>query len=147
MTIDGYRKGEICERLGITQKTLFNWRRLPAWNEQVRAVLQVESEDGQGQIKTLLPLAVQTLKQLIVNGAPNIKLGASRTVLEAHANLVQREEQAQVIGDLERRLEELAAAGVQSLAPASPVEVIDAELEPVQSSAGSAACDAGTPDQ
>ena len=136
MTIDGYRKSEICERLGITQKTLFNWRRLPAWNEEVRAVLQVESEDGQGQIKSLLPLAVQTLKQLIVNGAPNIKLGASRTVLEAHATLVQAEQQAQVIGDLERRLEELAAAGVQSLAPASaPADVIDAELEPVQSSA------------
>ena len=96
MTIDGYRKGEICERLGITQKTLFNWRRLPAWNEQVRAVLQIESEDGQGQIKSLLPLAVQTLKQLIVNGSENIKLGASRTILEAHANLVQREEQVGV---------------------------------------------------
>jgi hypothetical protein len=133
MVIDGYRKGEICERLGITHKTLFNWRRLPAWNEQVQAVLKIDSEDGQGQIKSLLPLAVQTLKALIVNGTDNIKLGASRTILEAHANLVQREEQAQVISDLERRLEEIAAVGVQSLAPAIAAEVIDAELEPVQS--------------
>ena len=147
MTIDGYRKGEICERLGITQKTLFNWRKLPAWDEQITAVLRSDSEDGEGQIKSLLPLATRTLKQLVVAGPDNIRLGAARTILEAHATLVAREEQAQVIGDLERRLEELAAAGVQSLAPASTTEVIDAELEPVQSSAGSAACDAGTPDQ
>ena len=86
MTIDGYQKGTICEKLGITQKTLFNWRRLPAWNEEVRAVLRVDSEDGQGQIKSLLPLAVQTLKKLIVNGTDNIKLGAARTVLEAIVN-------------------------------------------------------------
>ncbi len=132
MVIDGYRKGEICERLGITEKTLFNWRRLPAWNEQVQAVLQIDSQDGQGQIKSLLPLAVQTLKKLIVNGTDNVKLGASRTVLEAHANLVAREEQAAVIADLEVRLEEIAAVGVQSLAPMASAVVIDAELEPVQ---------------
>ena len=138
MTIDGYRKGEICERLGITHKTLFNWRSLPAWNEQVQAVLKIDSEDGQGQIKSLLPLAVQTLKTLIVNGSENIKLGASRTILEAHANLVQREEQAEVIRDLEVRLEQIAAVGVQSLAPMASAEVIDAELEPVQSTGPSA---------
>ena len=135
MTIDGYRKGEICERLGITQKTLFNWRRLPAWNEEVRAVLQVDSEDGQGQIKSLLPLAVQTLKRLIVNGTDNIKLGAARTVLEAHATLVAREEQAEVIRDLEVRLEQIAAGGLQALPAgntAAEADVIDAELEPVE---------------
>lgn len=137
LTLDGYTKGAICEQLSISQPTLWRWRSLPAWNEQLNLVLKSDSEDGQGQIKSLLPLAVSTLKMLIVNGAPNIKLGAARTVLEAHANLVQAEQQAQVIGDLERRLEELAAAGLQGLPQANaPAEadVIDAELEPVQSS-------------
>ena len=49
---------------------------------------------------------------MVLAGPDNIRLGAARTILEAHATLVAREEQAQVIGDLERRLEELAAAGV-----------------------------------
>ena len=129
MTLDGYRKGEICERLGITHKTLFNWRRLPSWNEQLQVVLRSDSEDGQGQIKSLLPLATQTLKTLIVGGTDQIKLGAARTILEAHANLVAREEQAEVIRDLEVRLEQIAAGGLQAL-PAA--EVIDAELEPVE---------------
>lgn len=134
LTLDGYTKGSICEQLSISQPTLWRWRSLPAWNEQLNLVLRSDSEDGQGQIKSLLPLAVSTLKKLIVNGADNIKLGAARTILEAHATLVQAEQQAQVISDLERRMEELAAAGLQSLAPAASAEVIDAELEPVQSS-------------
>ena len=132
MTLDGYRKGEICERLGITHKTLFNWRRLPSWNEQLQVVLRSDSEDGQGQIKSLLPLATQTLKTLIVGGTDQIKLGAARTMLEAHATLVAREEQAEVIRDLEVRLEQIAAGGLQAL-PAA--EVIDAEVEPVETDA------------
>ena len=30
MTLDGHTKGEIQERLGITQVTLWRWRQLPA---------------------------------------------------------------------------------------------------------------------
>ena len=129
LTLDGYTKKMICESLGISQPTLWRWRTLPAWNETLDVALKEDSKDGQGQIKTLLPLATQTLKKLIINGPDNIKLGAARTILEAHANLVAREEQAEVIRDLEVRLEQIAAGSLQAL-PAA--EVIDAELEPVE---------------
>ncbi len=128
----------ICESLGISQPTLWRWRTLPAWNETLDVALKEDSKDGQGQIKTLLPLATQTLKKLIINGPDNIKLGAARTILEAHANLVAREEQAEVIRDLEVRLEQIAAGGLQALPAgntAAEGEVIDAELEPVETDA------------
>ncbi|QVV66775.1 helix-turn-helix domain-containing protein [Synechococcus sp. LA31] len=131
MTLDGFTKTEIQERLGINQATLWRWRKLPAWDEQVSIVLRDSSGDGQGQIKSMLPLATRRLKQLIHSPTETVALGACRTVLEAHANLVAREEQQQVLADLETRLEELQdAARNQGLLPhGQEAEVLDLELE------------------
>ena len=128
MCLDGYSKAAICEHLGITNKTLWNWRQLPAWDEQVSLVVRHDSSDGQGQIKSLLPLATQTLKTLIVNGSETVKLGACRTILEAHANLVQREEQQAVIGQLEEQLGELRELAQAKTLAASPEPAIDVEI-------------------
>lgn len=138
MTLDGHTKGEIQERLGITQATLWRWRQLPAWNEQVSLVLRDSSGDGQGQIKSMLPLATRRLKQLIHSPTEGIALGACRTVLEAHANLVAREEQQQVLEELEVRLEELKSeVQQQGLLPHEHgAEVLDVELEPEPAEAG-----------
>ena len=148
MTLDGYAKQEIQERLGINQATLWRWRKLPAWNETVSVVLRDASGDGQGQIKSMLPLATRRLKQLIHSTTETVALGACRTVLEAHANLVAREQDQAVMAELEERLEELQAvarnhgfmaqpmgcnscapvisAGTQEVAAAS----VDVDLEP-----------------
>ena len=67
MLLDGCTKGTICEQLGITQKTLWNWRKLPAWNETVDVVLKEASGDGQGQIKSMLPMATRRLQALITD--------------------------------------------------------------------------------
>ena len=138
LTLDGLPKNEICDRLGITQKTLWNWRRLPSWSETLDVALKDESSDGNTLVRTYYPMAVGILRKLALTGNDSIKLGACRTLVDAHTVLVAREEQSEVIRDLEVRLEEIAAAGVQSLAPAIAAEVIDAELEPVQSTGPSA---------
>ena len=118
MTLDGFSKGEIIERLGVTQVTLWRWRQLPAWCEELNVVLRDASGDGQGQLKSMLPLATRRLKQLLVSQSEQVALGAIRTVLEAHANLVAREEQGQVLLELEARLDELRdAAQSQGLLP------------------------------
>jgi hypothetical protein len=109
MTLDGYAKQEIQERLGINQATLWRWRKLPAWNETVSVVLRDASGDGQGQIKSMLPLATRRLKQLIHSTTETVALGACRTVLEAHMQLVAREQDQAVMAELEARLGELQA--------------------------------------
>ena len=138
MTLDGYSKGMICEKLGISQPTLWRWRTLPAWNETLDIALKEDSKDGQGQIKTLLPLATQTLKKLIVNGPDNIKLGAARTILEAHANLVAREEQQAVISQLEEQLGELREMAQARTLAAAPEPAIEVEISPVANGSANA---------
>lgn len=131
MVLDGYTGVEIQERLGITQKTLWNWRQLPAWEEQISLVLREASGDGQGQIKSMLPLATSRLKKLIFSTTETVALGACRTVLEAHANLVAREEQQEAMAQMERDLGEIQAALASAkpeLLQAAAGELIEAEI-------------------
>ena len=130
MTLDGYAKQEIQERLGINQATLWRWRKLPAWNETVSVVLRDASGDGQGQIKSMLPLATRRLKQLIHSTTETVALGACRTVLEAHANLVAREEQQQVLQALEEQVSELRDAARERRLPESVIDAVEVELNP-----------------
>lgn len=129
LTLDGHTKGEIQDRMGISQATLWRWRQLPAWTEQLDVVLRGETTDGQGQIKSMLPLATRRLKQLIHSSAETVALGACRTVLEAHANLVAREEDRQVLQELEAQLSDLKQAAMGQLPPAAE-PVIEAEIGP-----------------
>ena len=131
MTLDGFTKGEICNRLGITQKTLWSWRKLPAWDEQLTVVLRGATEDGQGQIKSLLPLATRRLAQLISSPTETVALGAVRVALEAHITLVSREEQRDVVVELEAQLEELKVLAQQNQLPMAGEPVIDAEITPI----------------
>ena len=128
MTLDGHTKGSIQERLNISQPTLFRWRALPGWNEQVDLLLHSDSTDGEGQIKSMLPLATRALKALVLTGAPNIRLGAARTILEAHATLIQRQEQNQMIESLESQLHDLQVMAVEAQNPMALEPAIDAEV-------------------
>ncbi|MAF40846.1 MAG: hypothetical protein CL859_03155 [Cyanobium sp. ARS6] len=128
MTIDGFQKNEIAERLGITDRTLRNWRRLPSWDETLEVTLKQETADGNALVKGYYPMAVGILRKLALTGGDNIKLGACRTLIEAHVSLCQREEQQQVIATLEQQMEELRVlAQVKTLA-ASPEPAIDVEI-------------------
>jgi DNA-binding transcriptional MerR regulator len=131
LTLEGLRKGEVCERMGISQRTLWTWRRLPAWNEALEITLKEETSDGDALVRTFYPMAVGILRKLALTSSDAIKLGACRTLVEAHVQMVQRQEQQQVLADLESRLEELQdAARNQGLLPhAHGAEVLDVELE------------------
>jgi FixJ family two-component response regulator len=129
MVIDGFTSKEIQERLGITHKTLWNWRQLPAWDDQISLVLRDASGDGEGQIKSMLPLATARLKKLIHSSTETVALGAVRTALEAHANLIQRQQDHEALQLMEQQLAELKDQVFQqqaaALGPAVEAEIVD----------------------
>ena len=118
LLLDGHRKCEIQEKLGISQPTMSRWLRLPAWHLALEAAVREEQSTGEVQLRTLMPLATQVVHKLLLTGADNVKLGASRLVFETVANMIAREEQGQVLLELEARLDELRdAAQSQGLLP------------------------------
>ena len=127
MMVTGHNGQQIQEALGISQPTLYRWKQLPGWHLALQEHLKEIRQEGDVHLKSLVPLAAAALKVLVLTGNDTIKLGASRTILEAHANLVSREEQGELMVDLEQRLEELQALAQQQLMPAK-AEVQDAEI-------------------
>jgi hypothetical protein len=128
LMLDGFGKGQVCEKLNICQATLWRWMQMPAWGTTLEDAVRGEQKEGELQMRTLVPMATKVVQQLLISGADNIKLGASRLVFETVANLVAREEQGQVLLELEARLDELRdAAQSQGLLPHAH-EVTDAVI-------------------
>ena len=132
LTLEGLRKGEVCERMGISQRTLWTWRRLPAWNEALEVTLKEETSDGDALVRTFYPMAVGILRKLALTSNDAIKLGACRTLVEAHVRMVERQEQQQVLAELEARMEELQQVAMgrmqQHLTPGTH-EVVDVVVD------------------
>jgi DNA-binding transcriptional ArsR family regulator len=133
LLLDGHRKCEIQEKLGISQPTLSRWLKLPAWHQALEEAVREEQSAGEVHMRTLMPLATKTVHKLLLTGADNVKLGASRLVFETVAHMLQREEQQAMLTELESRLEELQdAARNQGLLPHAH-EVADAVVvEPAE---------------
>lgn len=111
-------------------------------------MLRGATEDGQGQIKSLLPLATRRLAQLISSPTETVALGAVRVALEAHTTSVTREEQREVVVELEAKLEELKTLTQQAQLPAAPeTPVIDAEITSTASESASEPSQAQEADQ
>ena len=128
LTLDGMPKGQICEHMGITPKTLWNWRRLPGWNETLDVALKDETTDGNAMVKSYYPMAIGILRKLAITGNDSIRLGACRTLVDAHTALVTREEQQVVLTQLEEQIEDLRALAEGR---ALPEPAIDVETAPI----------------
>jgi hypothetical protein len=137
LLLDGHRKCEIQEKLGISQPTLSRWLKLPAWHQALEEAVREEQSAGEVHMRTLMPLATKTVHKLLLTGADNVKLGASRLVFETVAHMLQREEQQTLLAGLEARLDELQeVASNQGLLPQAQVTdavvVEPVEAEPVE---------------
>lgn len=114
LTLNGATVAAIAEELDVTVQTVYRWRSLPGWAMEVEEIVKQESYGGENQIRSLLPLAMATLRTLLREGNHHVKLGAAKTVVEAHAALIDRLEQRDVLNELETQLIELKEHALSS---------------------------------
>jgi hypothetical protein len=107
LLLDGHGTAAICEKLSISQPTLWRWKQLPAWQEDLWVAVRGEQRDGEVHMRSLVPLATQVVQRLLISGTDNIKLSASKLVFGTVASLVAREEQQQMLIELEQQLKAL----------------------------------------
>ena len=137
MILDGARKLEVCERLNITEKTLWNWRQLPAWEATLDVVLKVDNQDGDALVESFYPQAINILRKLALTGNDTVKLAAVRTIIEARQNIIIRRDDREMMQAMEAQLSELqvqvsnqqAAANTPVLEPAQYAEFVTVSNE------------------
>ena len=132
LLVAGYRKYQVQEELGIHPATLYRWQQLPAWGITLAEKTRIQAEEDQVELKSLVGMANRALKLLVANGNHSIQLGACRLIYETVDRLAAREQQQEVVLELESQLEDLKAA-VQGQLPAAREEVIEAEITPIAS--------------
>ena len=133
LLVAGYRKYQVQEELGIHPATLYRWQQLPAWGITLAEKTRIQAEDDQVELKSLVGMANRALKLLVANGNHSIQLGACRLIYETVDRLAAREQQQEVVLELESQLEDLKAAVSQGQLPAATEEVIEAEITPIAS--------------
>jgi len=134
LVVSGYREKEVAQMLNINQTTFWRWKQLPMWQVAINEGCRVQMEEAEVEVKSLTGLATKTLRTLACTGTDQVKLGAARLIYETVDRLVAREQQQQVVIELEEQLEELKAlvATQQAQLPAAPeTPVIDAEITPI----------------
>ena len=133
LLVNGYRKQEICRELEISKPTLCRWQQLPAWGLALDEACRVEQDEGEIHVKTLLPLASRALRKLVLTGSESTRLASCRLIYETVDRMVTREEQREVVIELEEQLEELKSLVAQQQAqlPEASGEVIEAEITPI----------------
>ena len=133
LLLDGYGKKQIQEKLNVSQPTLHRWQKLPAWHIALEEAVRGEQKEGEMQMRTLIPLATKVTHRLLMTGADNIKLGAARLTFETVARLTEREDQREVLGELESRLQELQgiaqAQGLMAKASTAETDASEAVIE------------------
>ena len=128
LRLDGHTKGEVQEKLGISQPTLYRWMQLPAWHEALESAVREEQKGGELQMRSLVPLATRVTHKLLLTGSDQIKLGAARLTFETVEKMTAREEQQEVMAELEERLNELQeVARSQGLLARGSQQVIETE--------------------
>ena len=131
LILDGWRQSAVCEQIGISERTLRHWRALPAWEETLNVVVKQDSGDGDTLLRTNYPLAVGILRKLALTGGETVQLGAARTLVEAHANLLARLDERELLIQMEKQLGELKNQVVNQQAGAlnpATEQVIEAEI-------------------
>ena len=129
LLLDGHSKKEIREKLSISQPTMYRWMQMPAWHDSLESAVREEQKTGEMQMRTLIPLATQVTHRLLLTGSDQVKLGAARLTFDTVARMTEREEQVEIMNELEARLSELQEVARNQGLMARPTAASDVVIE------------------
>lgn len=120
---------EVARALGISEKTLYNWRKRPAVQRAIYNMQQELIESSESRHVALMPDAIKTLTDIMNDPAARAsdRIAASRALLNGAAAYQERKLLERTVSDLEAQIYgvlELKADAVKEPEPISEIDLL-----------------------
>jgi hypothetical protein len=123
--IRGWAPRRIADALDITPEVICIWRREPGpFRDKLQELMRDVELSNSISITSLVTMALEELPGLLQDVNPQVRLAASKLVLDQHNTMVAQREQRELLTNLEDRLEALQGQAQQQLPQAVDVSVV-----------------------
>lgn len=96
-------KAEICVKLGISEKTIYNWLRLPQFQERLAEARENIRRDAFNSLKQALNESVEVLRQLLHSENETTKLKSALSIISFNLQVIETEEVQKRLSKLEEK--------------------------------------------
>ena len=121
----GWTPRRIADALEISPEIVNHWRREPGpFRSRLQEIVNDVEFDNSLTISQLVGKALEEVEGLLQDPSAQIRLAASKLVIETHQTMVQQREQRELMAELEERLESLQDSAQAQVLPAT-VEVVN----------------------
>lgn len=118
----------VADSLGIGKTALDSWRRKPAFKVAVAEGMNLDAELHGARLQALFGKAVERVSELLDDPSPHIRVQAARLAFEAQAQIARVAEEAEMMKQLEARMDALAEVGMAgTFEPIQDAEIISEE--------------------
>ena len=121
----------VCDSIGIGNDALTAWRRKPAFKVAIAEGMSLDADLHGARLQALFGKAVERVSELLDDPSPHIRVQAARLAFEAQAQIARVAEEAEMMKQLEARMDAIAEASIGgTFEPIQDAEIISEE--PIQ---------------
>ena len=105
----GYSNAMVANALEVTTATIYNWKRLPLFKQELAVAINLKAESSNYKLHDLFRKALEECEGLMQDRNPTIRLGAARLVCESYSAIAKAAEEKEMLIRMEERMEQLQA--------------------------------------
>ena len=118
----------VADSVGVGTKALDTWRKKPAFKVAISEGMNLDAELHGARLQALFGKAVERVSELLDDPSPHIRVQAARLAFEAQAQIARVAEEAEMMKQLEARMDALAEVGMAgTFEPIQDAEIIHEE--------------------
>jgi hypothetical protein len=125
----GFSTAAAGECLGVTSTTISYWKRNPIFRDRLAEVIGIDATLHKTELVRLYGKSLERVDALLDSKNEQVRLQASRLIMEAHAATVRLAEEREMLSALEARMDALQSAADAGQPLLEEAEIVDVETD------------------